>query len=268
MNVFGGGGACRSRSLRGPRGFRGKDGTMDDFCTWMPKTLLNNLQRNDEICCFFIDDPTRDLQHDQKDITKWLSRSAKSFHLIAEKPAQNTIELVNERYAIEFKNSRYFNDELDFFAKNSRSYGFFPITFRISGDDEQTLISNWDVGSSCFSEVSATSMQIHIYGMEDGQMITVTIQHSCTNWTTLFIDYVTGGSQTECTAIINNDVAETFTFDSDEGNLSGFSVGSRYNDTRFLHGDIDSIEMYYSLNLQKRLPDNVRYLIIENQIIT
>ena len=63
MNVFGGAASegMMDEGPRGPRGFRGKDSTMNDFVTWLPQTVVNNLQFNDEKGAFFIEDPGRDL---------------------------------------------------------------------------------------------------------------------------------------------------------------------------------------------------------------
>ena len=74
------------------------------------------------------------------------------------------------------------------------------------------------------------------------------IHHAAHNWTTLFIEYLGASPQTHGSYIINNDpkLTGTFTFDSSGEMSSGFSVGSRYDNTRFLQGEIASIEIYHA----------------------
>ena len=83
-------------AIRGPRGFRGKDGSIIDLCNWLPKTVLKNLQENDEKCCFFITDPKKDLKREREgaDITKWISHSNAGMSLVAEKPSREIEELL------------------------------------------------------------------------------------------------------------------------------------------------------------------------------
>ena len=48
---------------------------------------------------------------------------------------------------------------------------------------------------------------------------------------------------------------------------SGFSVGSRYDNTRFLQGEIASIEIYHAKGGKKQIPQAVQGLVIKNQLI-
>ena len=107
MNVFGG---VRSvnKGPRGPRGFRGKDGTMTDFGTWLPQTVVNNLQVNDEKGAFFIENPERDLIRKKQVITEWVSRSKRRGRNFVAKQPSSEIELIEDfydgdRYAMKFK---------------------------------------------------------------------------------------------------------------------------------------------------------------------
>ena len=88
MNVFGGAASegMMDAGPRGPRGFRGKDGTMNDFVTWLPQTVVNNLQVNDEEGAFFIEDPGRDLIRKKQAITEWVSRSKRGRNFVASNP--------------------------------------------------------------------------------------------------------------------------------------------------------------------------------------
>ena len=75
-------------------------------------------------------------------------------------------------------------------------------------------------------------------------------------------------NQTQCRYIINNDpkLTGTFTFDCYNYMYSGFSVGSRYDNTRFFQGQIASIEMYHGKG-NKQIPQVVKDLVIKNQLI-
>ena len=101
MDVFGGT-RQRQRGIRGPRGFRGRDGMMSDLSMWMPKTLLHGLQTRDEIGCCLLTDPTNDVEKskDHK-IQKWISRTTlNKLDINAEKPSSTITEIVEGRYAI------------------------------------------------------------------------------------------------------------------------------------------------------------------------
>ena len=87
MNVFGGS-TSLGKAVRGPRGFRGKDGSIIALCNWIPKPVLKSLQENDEKCCFTITDPKKDVKTKGADITEWISRSSAGMNLLAEKPSR------------------------------------------------------------------------------------------------------------------------------------------------------------------------------------
>ena len=234
----------------------------------MPKTVLRNLQQNDEQCCFFIDDPIKDIKRKGSDIEEWITRSHNKFNLTAERPSKSLTELSNERYAIEFKNTRYVNDDILLYPNHPGTYGFLCVTFRTSSDHQQALLSNFDVSNSNFHEICTTSTGIDISGRQKGKSTRVPIQHNCRDWTTLFIEYAAAEQQTQFAYIINADphLSGTFNLDSIHEETSGCAVGSRYNNTRFFEGEIASIEMYH-VKVNETAPQCLRDLIIKNQLI-
>ena len=273
VDIFGGSrmfqGQCGSR---GPRGITGQPGSIRDMCTWMPSTILKNIQQNEETCCFFIAaDPSKDIKRTGTDIQKWISRSSKKSNLIAEKPAKSLMELPNGRHALEFKNARYINEDLLLIQNHPGSYGFICVTFRTSSDKEQILLSNFeDDTNQDFHEIATTTTTITISGKEKGIAKVVPIQYSCRNWTTFFLEYTVLGRQTQFTYIINNDSKSTgdFTFDSVQEMTTGFAVGGRYNNTHFLQGEISSIEMYHvGTKNNQNPPHSLKDLVIKNQLI-
>ena len=111
--------------------------------------------------------------------------------------------------------------------------------------------------------------QKSIYGGKNGKTKRVIIHHPAHNWTTLFIEYLGASPQTHGSYIINNGpkLTGTFTLDSSDEMSSGFSVGSRYDNTRFLHGEIASIEIYHGKGGKKQIPQAVKDLVIKKQLI-
>ena len=96
----------------------------------------------------------------------------------------------------------------------------------------------------------------YIYGekkMQNPHIII--IQHTCRDWTTLFIEYFNTEKQMYGNYIIN-----------DDENTSGIFIGSRDNNTQFLTGAISGIEMYYTKYEEKELPNPLKQLMIQNQM--
>ena len=245
VDVFGG--SRRFQAPRGPRGPRGIPGTIEDMCTWMPQTILKNLQQNEERCCFFIVDPTKDIKRKGSDITEWISRSYNKLNLTAERASKSIVQVTSERHALVFKNNRYISNDLLFIPNHSGTYGFVCVTYRTSGEDAQVILSNIEKEGKYFHEIYVTATEIGISGRENEKPKCVIIKHPNRNWTTLFLEYMALEHVTKCNYIINNNphLGGMFTFDSYDEMSIGFAVGSRYDNTRFLQGEIASIEMYH-----------------------
>ena len=67
MNVFGGARSRGGKGPRGPRGFPGKDSSISDFCTWLPNTILKQIQEHIEV--FYLlnpKNPEEDLTQDKQ----------------------------------------------------------------------------------------------------------------------------------------------------------------------------------------------------------
>ena len=91
VDVFGG--ARSGKRIRGPRGLPGTKGSkgdsgksgMEELCSWMPNTVLKNLQEQEEVCCFFIEDLEKDVKRTGNDVTEWISRGATKRNLALSK---------------------------------------------------------------------------------------------------------------------------------------------------------------------------------------
>ena len=154
-------------------------------------------------------------------------------------------------------------------ANHPESHGFLCITFYTSGDhEEQTLLSNFQTSSENWHEISTSNTEISIWGKENGKTKRAIIHHAAHNWTTLFIEYLGAYPQTHGSYIIKNDpkLTGTFTFDSSDEMSSGFRVGSKYDNTGFLQGEIASIEIYHGKG-KKQIPQAFKELVIKNRLI-
>ena len=114
MNVFGGAasGGMMESGPRGPCGFRGKDSSMNDFGTWLPQTIINNLQVNDEKGTFFIENPEKDLIRKKQVIAEWVSRSERGGNFVTKKYPSTEIERIEDffdvdRYAMKLNSKQH-----------------------------------------------------------------------------------------------------------------------------------------------------------------
>ena len=266
MNVFGGATRAMDEGPRGPRGFRGKDSSIVDFSTWLPNTLINNLQVNDESGAFFIENPDKDLirQKNGKTITEWVSRSRRGGNLVALEPSSE-IEKIDftDRYAMKFKKTHYKSQEGLFLGGGQDTCGFMCITFRTNSEDEQVLISGHHHQLDkppCEIRVSgATEITIQIHDVKE------IIQHaSCKEWTTLFVEYNSDEKLSHFTYDVNGTVG-SFTAPSCLFEILGYHLGCRGNGTNYLDGEIAAVETYENSNTAAPLPDTLKNIIINNQ---
>ena len=274
MNVFGG--ATRGmmdEGPRGPRGFRGRDSSMDDLATWLPQTIISNLQKNDESGSYFIKNPEKDLvRDDNKNITQWVTRSMQGDNLIAVKKPANELEEIHmapndeERYAMIFKNAQYRCHRSQFISGLIDSIGFACITFRTNSEDEQVLISTRgpSAGQSGVEiKISgATEITIQFHKVKE------IVQHSSLKeWTTLFIEYNSDKKTAHFTYDVNGSIG-SFTAPAEHGARLGFVLGSRWDGTKFLDGEIASVECYSNRHTVAPLPDTLKSMVIKNQEVS
>ena len=134
VDVFGG--SRRFQALRGPRGPRGVpgiSGSINDFCKWLPNSVLSQLQQHEESC--FLLTNTSDVKLEKKDeVAEWICRNKKHANITAELPG-HLIEVPGFGYAVDFQKSRYKTVEMDLFVC-TKGYGYFCITFRVDSGEE------------------------------------------------------------------------------------------------------------------------------------
>ena len=244
VDVFGGSGSVKNRvGPQGPIGPRGLPGSIHDFCLWLPKTIIDNLQKFDESGCFFIENPSTDLEKSGKEVIKWISRSVTGWNLVAEKSSSDLIKL-GDRYVLGFKKNRYVSNDIGVLEKFPGTSAFLCITFKVFGDGEHVLVSNYEDEDQDYYEIRVTSTEIILHIHSDDEIL----QHSCRDWTTLFV---------EC----NSDTSTTY-FKYAEG----IALGSRYDDTYFLDGQVSALE-FYRVDQPSEVPEELKKIVIKNQRI-
>lgn len=263
VDVFGGLGNLQNRSgPQGPRGPRGLPGSIRDFCTWLPNSILENLQTYDECGCFVIKDPEKDLELSKKVVKKWISRSVIGWNLVAEKPSSDLVKL-NDRYALGFKKNRYVSTNMPVLETFSGMSAFLCVTFKMSGEGEQVLISNYeeDINNDyCEIRVTATEIILHLHSDDE------IVQHSCKHWTTLFIECNSDDTTTYFKYDVNG-VTGSYTRPSMKMFLTeSVALGSRYDDTHFLSGQVSALE-FYQTNQPSEVPEELKKIVIKNQRI-
>ena len=101
-------GAVGPPGKKGSQGPAGLPGSIIDLSQWLPKTLLYNFQQNDEIGCFFIENPTKDIKRKGSDIQQWINRSHNNPNLTAERASKDIVQISSNRYALTFKKKQVY----------------------------------------------------------------------------------------------------------------------------------------------------------------
>ena len=259
----------------GPRGLKGEHGESGTtgLCAWLPNTILNHLQKEDELMCFLLTDPTNDIiRNDKNKIIEWVNRNKKKqTNITAEIPAaEDLIHIFGHGYALDFQKSRYWAHNMDLFVCTPGS-GYFCITFRVDGGELGTLVTNHtpDVPRNSFHEITVSSTEIRIHGWKNKQMTFITILHNCKAWTTLFLEYHRIDNSLQGSYIINNNQSteKSFSFDDPNYCRAGLYIGARKDNTQFMDGAIHAVESYFLDLNDEKLPRPLRNLIIKNQMI-
>ena len=272
MDVFGGARTRGAKGVRGPRGFPGKDSSISDFCTWLPNTILIQIQEHEEVSYLLNPkDPEKDLIRDKNNaIIKWKSRNLQKNDLTAVHPSSEVEMTPDGNYAMVFHNNLYHSDDI-FIDTNWPGYGYLCITFRVDGDEEQVLVSHQVHDKLRQSyEISVTQTEINISGYLHNKPIRIPIQHNCRNWTTFFLDYTTHDAvqTSEFTYILDNDprMQGSFTLQRPRALKPGVYIGGRKDGTKALAGSLHGIESYFTKS-PKPIPQTLKKLIIKTQQI-
>ena len=274
MNVFGGARTRGGKGPRGPRGFPGKDSSISDFCTWLPNTILKQMQEHEE-ASYLLNrkNPEEDLVRGKgKVITEWKSRNLQKGNLVAMHPSSEVEQTSDGNYAMVFHNNLYKSPMLTL-IDCIPGYGYLCITFKVDGDGEQVLITNDRRAHDRirqFHEISVSATEIVISGYLQNKPTQIPIQHNCRNWTTFFLDYTTHepASTSEFTYILDNDprMQGSFTLQCPRASQSGVYIGGRKDGTKAFVGSLHGLETYFT-HSPRPIPQTLKELIIKTQQI-
>ena len=169
----------------GPRGPTGVGG-LESITRWFPALALEEF-RKIELSCLLLKEPDKDLLvGGGGKYVKWKSHLQFGHDAKGVIPSAHVLFVKKGKNALYFKNNLYKLDGVSLSPIGIRSYTVIVITFRILGDDEQFLISDWTQKGNLFRGVAATSKEIRIYGAVNKEKTYVAIEHaSKKDWTTL-----------------------------------------------------------------------------------
>ena len=91
-------------------------------------------------------------------------------------------------------------------------------------------------------------------------------------WTTLYVEYKRYESKpTEYNYIVkcsdSKITSGSFSLDFNDFAQFGFAMGSRFNDTGFLKGEISSLEIYHVNETSKPFPECLKNLVIDKHVM-
>ena len=109
------------------------------------------------------------------------------------------------------------------------------------------------------NEISITNSDIIITILDHKEII----QHQTKRWTTLFISYASDTHTTHYKYSVNG-ISGELTSSINVNPISGITIGSRYDDTRFFVGQLSCLEIY-TRAVPTLLPNAMQRLVIANQ---
>ena len=105
-----------------------------------------------------------------------------------------------------------------------------------------------------------------------GGTYVISICNDVKQWTTLYVEYRGYESKpTEYNYIVkcsdSKVTSGSFSLDFDDFGQFGFAMGSRFNNTGFLKGEISSLEICHVDDPSKPFPECLRKLVIDKHVI-
>ena len=268
-------GPVGATGLRGPKGSKGDAGSsgIADMCRWLPKLVLEQFQQ-DEVCCFTLADPHKDLVKGKGGVyTTWLSHSKAKNNAVAIKPSKDIVNISKTQNALRFENSLYKVEAvispLPFTSKHN--YTCVCITFQVEEENDQFLFTDWKDWSPTFRGVSASSKEIRIWGVKNNELPYLSIPHETkrSEWTTLLVEW-SNINDNHGTYILNDKkVLGDFTCQDVYFMISAtLSIGGKIDGTHLLKGAISALEIYVGDKTRENcVPDTLKHIIVSSQLI-
>ena len=171
--------------------------------------------------------------------------------------------------------TRYYSTELGLFQVDSRNcFGFLCISFKtISDAKDQVLLSTFQAEQNPYTEISISGVEKKIdITSKIGTKNTFSIYNDVKQWTTLYVEYRGYESKpTEYNHIVKCSDSKiksgSFLLDFAGFSQFGFAMGSRFNNTGFLKGEISSLEIYHVDDPTKPFPECLKNLVIDNHVM-
>ena len=238
-----------------------------EFCHWFPNSTLTNFQQNEEDGSFFITDTTKDTKISKTgEVITWFSRSKSQKNLRSILPSKQFVKLP-KGFALSFDKTYYEGDGLMFMM--DEGYGYLCISFCTKEDKRQVLLSNKMQTFPVFNEIVVSKNIVSIIGFDAEQkQKEVSVQHDCSKYTTLFIEwYITEDRDVTGCFWINKKRQKEFIFKDDDDSNTSIDIGMRGDDHSFpFKGAVSALEVYHKEETVHSIPAAVRNLIISNQI--
>ena len=255
VDIFGDCGTSSS----GPRGPAGKDGF--DIVKWLPKFVLSQFQKSEELCCFVINDLGKDLEKSGEDYVKWISRSDKKKNAVAIKASKSIKLIKKEHWGLKFNSSLY---HIALVPISSLQCVFACVTFQLDGENEQFIFNDFiDDVDEKVRGVSATRNSIIIWGVDNvSNYISIPFKIDKDAWTTVLVEWLPDKVQGEY--IINNKENGTFTCNKvPEFHSDDVYLGGRIDSKKSLSGSISAFEIYRS---KEKTPASIKDLVVQGQM--
>ena len=267
------------RGLKGERGDKGSKGDtgrggIDDACRWIPQLVLKEFQK-DEICCFTLADPGKDLHVGAGGAyTAWISHSNAKKNAVAIHPSKHILHISDTHNALVFENSLYQVDDIvisPLTYTSPHNYTCVCVTFQVDGEKDQFIFTDWQNWSTTFRGVSASSKEIRIWGAKNNEKSYISIPHETkrTEWITLLVEWSNINTNEGWYILNNKKELGAFTC-QDVGDLTSkiISIGGKIDGSHLLKGAISALEIYIGNNTRENgVPDALKHLIINSQLI-
>ena len=242
-----------------------------DYCTWFPNTTLTDFQKNEEDASFFIADTKKDLKVNKTgEIITWFSKSKSNENLNGKILSKKFVSMA-KGFALTFDKTYYtiLNSAFIIFP----GYGYLCITFCTNEEKKQVLLTNYTTNSTItttFNEIVVSRSTVSLIGFDkDKKQKEVNLEHDCTKYTTLFIEWIIVDDSATGYLWINNKRKKQFSFTQDYVSNDSIDVGMREDHSFPFKGNIGALEIYHKIDRNEKIngiPDAVRDLIINNQM--
>ena len=239
-----------------------------DYCRWFPVSTILNFQLNEEDASFFITDTKKDTQLGKSgEIIKWFSRTKNPKSLDAKLPSKKFIS-IKKGFALAFDKTHYIGDRLGLMV--FPGYGYLCITFCTTTIRKQVLVTGYLQDVEVFNEIVVSKSMVTLIGFDgDEKLKEVGVQHDCSKYTTLFIEWIRSEDSLNASGNIwiDNKKRDRFSFTVGYVESGTLDIGMREDNSFPFQGNICAFEMYHKEDDEMQsIPDAVRNLIITNQM--